>query len=256
MLGWQASKLGFHRVLLFFLGFIDRSSRFSGIHHIGERVCFVSIRRLLIRLANMLYVEFMPVQQRDAILKAFDGVGVLRPKDLASIPRANFGELVAEGLLYRTGRGLYGLSSREVSEHRSLAEVATRVPKCVVCLLSALAFHEITTENPPSVWIAVDRKARRPNLDYPPVEVVRFSGPGLVVGVESHLIDGVSVKVTGVSRTVVDCFKYRNKLGLDLAMEALTDAWAQQRLNLDEVWHLAKVARMENVMRPYLVALR
>jgi predicted transcriptional regulator of viral defense system len=198
----------------------------------------------------------MPVLQRYTILKAFEQVGVLRPRDLASVPRADFGELVAEGLLYRTGRGLYGLASRAVSEHRSLAEVAARVPHCVVCLLSALAFHEITTQNPPSVWIAVDRKARRPNLDYPPVEVVRFSGPGLVAGVETQLIDGVTVKVTGVSRTVVDCFKYRNKLGLDLAVEALSDGWAKRRLNLDEAWHFAKLARMENVMGPYLTALR
>jgi len=198
----------------------------------------------------------MPIQQRDAILKAFDEVGVVRPRDLASVPRADFVELVAEGLLYRTGRGVYGLTSREVSEHRSLAEVAARVPHGVVCLLSALAFHEVTTQNPPSVWIAVDRKARRPNLDYPPVEVVRFSGPGLVVGVEPQLIDGITVKVTSLSRTVVDCFKYRNKLGVDVAVEALTDAWAQKRLNLDEAWHIAKLARMENVMRPYLMALR
>lgn len=198
----------------------------------------------------------MPVQQRDAILKAFEKVGVVRPRDLASVPRAEFGELVAEGILYRTGRGIYGLTSREVSEHRSLAEVAARVPHGVVCLLSALAFHEITTQNPPSVWIAVDRKARHPSLDYPPVEVVRFSGPGLVAGVEPHVIDGVSVKVTSVTRTVVDCFKYRNKLGLDIAVEALTDAWGQRRLNLDEAWHFAKVARMENVMRPYIKILR
>jgi len=204
----------------------------------------------------MWYCCFMPIQQRDAILKAFDEVGVVRPRDLASVPRADFVELVAEGLLYRTGRGVYGLTSREVSEHRSLAEVAARVPHGVVCLLSALAFHEVTTQNPPSVWIAVDRKARRPNLDYPPVEVVRFSGPGLVVGVEPQLIDGITVKVTSLSRTVVDCFKYRNKLGVDVAVEALTDAWAQKRLNLDEAWHIAKLARMENVMRPYLMALR
>jgi predicted transcriptional regulator of viral defense system len=198
----------------------------------------------------------MPVEQRTAILKAFEKVGVLRPRDLAEVSRSEFSALVSEGVLYRTGRGLYGLTARQISEHRSLAEVAARVPHGVVCLLSALAFHEITTQNPPSVWIAVDRKARHPSLDYPPIEVVRFSGPGLVAGVETHLIDGVTVNVTSVSRTVVDCFKYRNKLGLDIAIEALHDAWAQKRLNLDETCHLAKLARVENVMRPYLVTLR
>jgi predicted transcriptional regulator of viral defense system len=198
----------------------------------------------------------MPVEQRTAILKAFETIGVLRPRDLAEVSRSEFSALVSKGILYRTGRGLYGLTARQVSEHRSLAEVAARVPHSVVCLLSALGFHEITTQNPPSVWIAVDRKARYPSLDYPPIEVVRFSGPGLVVGVEPHLIDGVTVSVTSVSRTVVDCFKYRNKLGLDIAIEALHDAWAQKRLNLDETCHLAKLARVENVMRPYLVTLR
>ena len=126
----------------------------------------------------------------------------------------------------------------------------------MVCLLSALASHEVTTQNHPCVWIAVDRKARHPRVDYPPVEVVRFSGPGQVVGVEPYVIEGVTVKITNVSRTVVDCFKYRNKIGLDIAIEALSDAWAQKRLNLDQVSHFAKLDRMENVMKPYLATLR
>jgi len=203
----------------------------------------------------MLYHALMGAESRNQIIKAFQSVGVLRPRDVA-VPRSEFSELVAEGVLYRNGLGLYGLTSREVSEHRSLAEVASRVPNGVVCLLSALAFHEITTQNPPSVWIAVDRKARHPRIDYPPVKVVRFSGPSLVIGVEPHDIEGVKVRVTNVSRTVVDCFRYRNKLGLDIAIEALSDAWAQKRLNLDETYHLAKLGRMENVMRPYLATLR
>lgn len=192
------------------------------------------------------------------VVAAFSKVGVLRSRDFASlgVPRTAFAALLSGGVLYRSGRGLYGLSSRAVSEHRSLAEVSARVPNGVICLLSALAFHEITTQNPPRVWIAVDRKARYPSVDYPPIEVVRFSGPGLVVGVESHAIEGVLVKITSIARTVVDCFKYRNKLGLDIALEALTDAWSQKRLNLDEVSHCAQLARMENVMRPYLATLR
>lgn len=203
----------------------------------------------------MLYYALMGAKFRDHIIKAFKNVGVLRPRDVA-VPRSEFGELVSEGILYRSGLGLYGLTSRQVSEHRSLAEVATRIPNGVMCLLSALAFHEITTQNPTSVWIAVDRKARHPSIDYPPIKVVRFSGPGLIVGVENHSIEGVTVKVTNVSRTVVDCFKYRNKLGIDIAIEALSDAWAQKRLDLDETCHLAKLGRMENVIRPYLATLR
>lgn len=198
----------------------------------------------------------MGIEIRDNVIAAFEKVGVLRPRDLANVPREVFGELVADGTLYRSGRGLYGLTARQVSEHRSLAEVAARVPNGVICLLSALAFHEITTQNPPSVWIAVDRKARHPNIDYPPVEVVRFSGPRLIVGIESRVIEGVPVKITNLARTVVDCFKYRNKLGLDIALEAMSDAWSQKRLNLDETCHFAKLARMENVMKPYLATLR
>lgn len=200
----------------------------------------------------------MGTEIREHVIAAFSKVGVLRSRDFVSlgVPRAACAELLSEGVLYRSGRGLYGLTSREVSEHRSLAEVSARVPNGVICLLSALAFHEITTQNPPSVWLAVDRKARYPRVDYPPIEVVRFSGPGLVEGVEPHAIEGVSVKITNVARTVVDCFKYRNKLGLDIALEALTDAWALKRLNLDEVSHFASLARMENVMKPYLATLR
>ncbi|MBM3846667.1 MAG: transcriptional regulator [Verrucomicrobia bacterium] len=200
----------------------------------------------------------MGAEIRKNLIAAFSKVGVLRSRDFASlgIPRAACAELLSEGILYRSGRGLYGLTAQEVSEHRSLAEVSTRVPNGVVCLLSALAFHEITTQNPSSVWIAVDRKARYPSVDYPPIEVVRFSGPGLVDGVKLHAIEGVAVKITSIARTVVDCFKYRNKLGLDIALEALIDAWSQKRLNLDEVAHFAALARMENVMKPYLATLR
>lgn len=198
----------------------------------------------------------MGTELRSSLAKALNTVGVVRPRDVTDVPRGEFSKLVAEGLLYRSGRGLYALTSRPISEHHSLAEVAVRVPTGVVCLLSALAFHEITTQNPPCVWIAVDRKARRPTVDYPPVEVVRFSGLGLVVGVESHSIDGINVQITSIARTVVDCFKYRNKIGVDIAIEALTDAWSQKRLNLDETSHYAKLARMENVMRPYLATLR
>jgi predicted transcriptional regulator of viral defense system len=194
---------------------------------------------------------------RHAVLKAFDLVGVLRPRDLATlrVPRSVFSDLVSEGILYRSGRGIYGLTERDVSEHRSLAEVAKRIPHGVICLLSALSFHELTTQNPPSVWIALDRKARKPTVDYPPIRVVRFSGEALSAGVEHYPIEGVDVPVTSLPKTIADCFKYRHKLGLDIAVEALHDAWQQKRLDLDKLWHCARICRVTNVLQPYLDTL-
>ncbi len=183
--------------------------------------------------------------------------GLLRPKDLAplNIPRVALTRAVRRGQLERVGRGLYGLPTRVVSAHGTLAEVARRVPKGVVCLLSALRFHELTTQAPFEVWLAIENKAAAPRLDYPPLRLVRFSAAALSEGVEEHLIDGVGVRVTSVAKTVADCFKYRHKIGLDVALEALREAWAAQRMSSEEIWHCAKLNRVANVMRPYLESL-
>jgi len=125
----------------------------------------------------------------------------------------------------------------------------------VVCLLSALRFHDLTTQAPFEVWLAIENKALAPRLDYPPLRIVRFSGPALTEGVEEHLVDGVTVRVTGVAKTVADCFKYRNKIGLDVALEALREAWRAKRMTSDDLWYYAKVCRVANVMRPYLDSL-
>ena len=183
--------------------------------------------------------------------------GLIRPRDLAplGIPRVSLTRAVRRGQLERVGRGLYGLPGREVSAHGSLAEVALRVPKGVVCLLSALRFHGLTTQAPFEVWLAIENKAIGPKLDYPPLRIVRFSGAALTEGVEEHVVDGVTVRVTGVAKTVADCFKYRNKIGLDVAMEALREAWHEKRMTSDDILHYAKVCRVANVMRPYLESL-
>ena len=122
-------------------------------------------------------------------------------------------------------------------------------------LLSALRFHGLTTQNPFEVWMAVGIKARRPELDWPPVRIVRFSGPALEYGVEEHDIEGITVRVYNAAKTVADCFKYRNKIGLDVAIEALRDCWRKQKATADELWAAAKVCRVTNVMRPYLESL-
>jgi predicted transcriptional regulator of viral defense system len=190
--------------------------------------------------------------------------GLLRPLDLDArgLPRVSLTRLVRQGRLARVGRGLYALPDRPVSEHSALAEVARRHPRAVVCLLSALRFHELTTQAPFEVWLAIPNKARPPQLGYPPLRIVRFSEPGLTEGVEEHEIDGVSVRITGIARTVADCFKYRNKIGLDVALEALKEALKEQgrggrkrRVSIDEIWRYAQLDRVANVMRPYLEAL-
>ena len=188
--------------------------------------------------------------------------GLLRPLDLAAhgLPRVSLTRLVRQGRLARVGRGLYALPDREVSEHATLAEVTRRYPRAVVCLLSALRFHDITNQAPFEVWLAIPNKASPPRLeDYRPLRIVRFSEVGLAEGVEEQMIDGVPVRITGVARTVADCFKYRNKIGLDVALEALKDVLGRdgqgRRAGIDQIWRYAQLGRVANVMRPYLEAL-
>jgi predicted transcriptional regulator of viral defense system len=157
--------------------------------------------------------------------------------------------------LERVGRGLYGLPGRKISALGSLAEVARKVPKGVVCLLSALRFYNLTSQAPFEIWLAIENKAVKPKLDYPPLRIVRFSGAALTEGVEEHIVDGVTVRVTSVPKTVADCFKFRNIIGLDVALEALREAWKEKRMTSDEIWYYAKICRVANVMRPYLESL-
>jgi predicted transcriptional regulator of viral defense system len=168
--------------------------------------------------------------------------GLLRPRDVEAcgVSRMTLSTLVRQGKLIRLCRGLYALPDRPVSEHTTLAEVASKHPNTLVCLLSALQFHGLTTQSPFEVWVAIANKARAPKMDYPPLRVVRFSGDALTEGVD---------------KTVADCFKYRNKIGLDVALEALREAWNAKRVKMDDLWHCAQVCRVANVMRPYLEAL-
>ena len=183
--------------------------------------------------------------------------GLIRPRDLDewSLPRVALTRLVRQGRLERVGRGLYATPGRPASEHGSMAEVARKHPQAIVCLLSALRVHGLTTQSPFELWVAIPNKSRAPRIDYPPLRVVRFSGVGLTDGVEEHLIDGVVVRVTSVARTVADCLKFRNKIGLDVALEALREAWAARRVTMDDLWRYAVQCRVANVMRPYLESL-
>ncbi|HOW73917.1 MAG TPA: type IV toxin-antitoxin system AbiEi family antitoxin domain-containing protein [Phycisphaerae bacterium] len=184
-------------------------------------------------------------------------LGIARPRELArqGVSREYLGLLVRRGLVERIGRGLYSLPDADISEHHSLVEAAKRVPRGVVCLLSALRFHGLTTQAPSEVWLAIGIKARRPRVDYPPLRIVRFSDPALTSGMEAHSIEGVMVQVYSAAKTVADCFKYRNKIGLDVAIEGLRDCLRQRKATIDSLWASAKVCRVTNVIRPYLEAM-
>ena len=182
---------------------------------------------------------------------------LLRARDVTQkgLPTITLTRLVQAGKLERVARGLYGLPGATISEHRSLAEVSARVPKGVVCLLSALRVHEIGTQAPFEVWIAIPQHMVAPRLDQPAIRVVRMSDQALASGVERRTIDGVKVPVFTAARTVVDCFKFRNKIGLDVALEALRDGWSQRKFTLDDLWRHATSGRVANVMRPYIEAI-
>lgn len=196
-----------------------------------------------------------PNHQRILALAATQGLLRSRDLDALALPRVALTRLVRQGRLERVGRGLYASPGRSASEHGSMAEVARRHPQAVVCLLSALRLHGLTTQSPFELWLAIPNKSRAPKIDYPPLRIVRFSGVGLTDGVEEHRIDGVAVRVTSVARTVADCFKFRNKIGLDVALEALREALAERRVTMDELWRCAIQCRVANVMRPYMESL-
>jgi predicted transcriptional regulator of viral defense system len=197
------------------------------------------------------------VDQKEKILRLAKQMGIIRPRDVeaAGIPREYLRRLFLKGQLIRVGRGLYALPDGLTSESLVLAEVAKRAPNAVVCLLSALQFHNLTTQVPHRVWIAIENKRWEPEFDYPPLEVVRFSGRTFGFGIEKHKVNRVPIKVYRPAKTVADCFKFRNKIGLDIALEALRETWRSRKATMDELWEAAKVCRVANVMRPYLQSI-
>lgn len=163
--------------------------------------------------------------------------------------------LCSDGQLVRVGRGLYMLPDAEVTAHHGLARVGKAVPKGVICLLSALHFHEIGTQAPHEVWVAINRRAAQPRSKHPKMRIVRFSGNALIEGIDVHTIESVPVRIYNSAKTVADCFKYRNKIGLDVALEALREAIRNRKCTTDELWHYAKICRVTKVMRPYMEAM-
>ncbi|SFV15212.1 type IV toxin-antitoxin system AbiEi family antitoxin domain-containing protein [Pseudoduganella namucuonensis] len=184
--------------------------------------------------------------------------GMLRPSDLDAIgaPRVALTRMAANGLLRKIGRGIYHLPDIPPDEHESLLIIAKKVPQAVFCLLSALQFHQLTTQLPRRVWIAMPRGSHTPRIDYPPLKMVQFNMESYTAGIETRDCGKVTIRVYSVAKTVVDCFKHRNMIGLDVALEALRDARASGQANMDELWRLAKICRVANVMRPYLESIQ
>ena len=191
------------------------------------------------------------------IIEIVKRLGVLRPRDLDEygIPRIYLRRLHDRQLLRRVGRGLYVLEDAKATEHHTLAEACKLVPHGVICLLSSLRFHDITTQAPFEIWMAIDEKAWLPKIKYPAMRFVRFSGSALNEGVEEHEVEGVITKVYNPAKTVADCFKYRNKIGIDIAIEALRDCRRQRKCTVDQLWHYANICRVTKVMKPYLEAV-
>lgn len=196
-------------------------------------------------------------QSQQHVLDLIRSAGVVRPRDLDAhgISRVQLQRLYQRGLVERVGRGLYVVAGHELTEHHSMAEVAKRVPNGVICLLSALEFHGLTTQNPFEVWLALQRGVRRPKMLDVPLHVVWFSGAAFTEGIEEHVLEGVAVRLYNPAKTVADCFKYRYKIGLDVALEALRATWNGHRASMDELWHYATVCHVAEVIRPYLESL-
>lgn len=198
-----------------------------------------------------------PSTQPETVLALARARGVLRARDLVplGVPRTVLARLVDQGALLRVGRGLYVCADADITEHHALVVVAVRVPGSVVNLLSALAFHGLTDELPAAVWIALPRGHRSPRLDSPRLELTWTDPRFLTLGVDSHRIEGVDVAVTDPARTVADCFRYRSRVGVDVAIAALRAFLAQHRTGRDEVWRVAGPCRVRSVIRPYLESL-
>ena len=184
-------------------------------------------------------------------------LGVVRSKDLVleGITRTALQRLVNSGKLKRVGRGLYVLAGADLGEKQTVIEASRRVPEGVVCLLSALQFHDFTTQTTRDIWMALPAKAWRPRNAGLPLRFVFLSGPALEAGIQEHTIHGVAVRVYSPAKTVADCFKFRSKVGLDVALEALREGWRMRRFRMDELTEAAKACRVWRVMGPYMEAL-
>ena len=196
-------------------------------------------------------------QTSKEILALVKKYGIIQVRDLRKkgIHPEYLRRLYEKGELIKLARGQYALPDTNISEYHSLVVVAKAVPNAIICMVSALRFHDIGTQMPHEVWIAIERRAATPRIEKPKTKVFRFSGAAYAEGIEKHTIEAVEIKIYNPAKSVVDCFKYRNKIGLDVAIEALRDGWQQRKFTIDELWTYAKICRVANIIRPYVEAL-
>ena len=210
---------------------------------------------IFIRCGN---ISLQMIKGKEKLLEFAAERKIFRARDVEKelgISRNYLQRLVDEGMLIKISRGIYSLKGYSFTENQSLIEVAVKAPKAVVCLLSALQFHDLTTQNPFEVWIAVDRETRIPKIDSVMTRVFRFSTKIYQTGIETHLIDGVEIRVYSAAKTVADCFRYEKTVGLDVAIEALRDTWRKRKATMDELYHFAEVRNVRSKMLPYLNSL-
>lgn len=200
----------------------------------------------------------MPASSLQKRIKgAFHATTLLRARDLTAlgINRSQARQAVQAGLLEQAGRGLYRPPNADITRHHTLVEVAKRIPNGVICLLSALSYHGLTTQSPHEVWLALDHKAWNPRSENVGLRVFRFSGAALSEGIENHTVEGVLLRVYSPAKTVADCFKFRHKIGIDVALEALRETWRERRATMKDIEHYARINRVSKVMLPYLESL-
>lgn len=199
----------------------------------------------------------MPTTDRARLLILARRRGVITARDAAraGIHSQQLTRLVADSALQRITRGHYRLTTRPITENHALAVVARAVPHGVICLLSALGFHGIGTQLPSDVWVAIERRARQPSLQDPPLRVVRFTGAAFSEGIETHRVEGEAVRIFSVAKTLADLFKHRSNVGLDIALEALRESWRERKFTMEALDRAARVCRVERVMRPYVEAV-
>lgn len=163
--------------------------------------------------------------------------------------------LLAAGKLVKAGRGIYRLAENDFTEMQDILETAVKVPHGVLCLLSALRFHDLTTQNPSEVWLAIESKMRMPKIETVPVRIFRFAPKVFDAGIETHRIEGVEIKAYSAAKTIADCFRYQSTVGFDVAIEALRNAWEKRKATMDELYYFSEVRNIKNKMMPYLKTL-
>ncbi len=201
-------------------------------------------------------VLYMP-NLKEKVLQHVENTGIVRSREIRELgaPAYYLNLLEKEGKIQKLGRGIYAKNSYEFDENQGYIEVSKRAPNAILCLLSALRFYELTTQNPHSIWIAIGNKDWKPKIEYPPIRVLRASGKALSEGIEIIEKQGVKIRVYCPAKTIADCFKHRKKVGMDVALEALQEGWKKQRFTLKELNHYAKICHVQKRIKPYIDSL-